>query len=144
MVGMMDTEHIFKTGDLKSFWYGFKDSSDFDQESFFQLFQDTNEDTALRILARFNVNLDESLQKISAAMVTEDCEAIWKACHKLAGSSELLGFKKFGILARELSVQVRANPAYSSHAVELKDFSDKVLHLNKQIKKYCPNLSSYL
>ena len=140
----VDADNIFTTPDLKGFWYGFKDTLDFDQESFFQLFQDTNEDTTLRILARFNENLVESIQKISAAMQVEDCEVIWRACHKLAGSAELLGFKKFGGVSRELSVEVRANPVYSSHAVELEEYVAKLSSLTKQIKNFCPNLASYL
>lgn len=143
-MALVDADTIFKTSDLKSFWHGFKDSLDFDQESFFQLFQDTNEDTTLRILARFNENLRECLQKISNAMQSEDCETIWRACHKLAGSSELLGFKKFGHLSRELSVQVRANPVYSSHVDELEDYLSRTSVLMAQITSFCPNLSSYL
>lgn len=141
---LVDADHIFKTLDLKGFWHGFKDSLEFDQESFFQLFQDTNEDTTLRILARFHENLVETTQKISKAMQSEDCEVIWRACHKLAGSSELLGFKKFGEISRELSVQVRANPIYSTHATELADYFQQTSSLKNQIKKFCPNLSSYL
>lgn len=140
----VNAETIFTTPDLKGFWYGFKDTLDFNQESFFQLFQDTNEDTTLRILARFNENLVESIQKISAAMQTEDCEVIWRACHKLAGSAELLGFKKFGGLSRDLSVQVRANPVYSSHSTELEEYLAKISSLTEQIKGFCPNLTSYL
>ena len=144
MAGAVDAEHIFKTSDLKSFWQGFKDSLDFDQESFFQLFQDTNEDTTLRILARFNENLVETIQKITAAMEVEECEVIWKACHKIAGSAELLGFKKFGGISRDLSVQVRANPDYSSHAAEMQDYLEKTSSLHAKIKNFCPTLSSYL
>ncbi len=140
----VDGDQIFTTSDLKGFWYGFKDNLDFDQESFFQLFQDTNEDTTLRILARFNENLMECYQKISEAMNNEDCEVIWRACHKLAGSSELLGFKKFGSLSREISVQVRANPVFSSHVVELEEYLVKISSLTTQIKKFSPNLASYL
>lgn len=144
MAGFVDAEDIFKTTDLRNFWSGFKDSVEFDQESFFQLFQDTNEDTTLRILARFCENLNEATQKISAAIQSEDCETIWRACHKLAGSSELLGFKKFGGLSRDLSVQVRANPDYSSHASEIEDYLGQTAALKTQIKNFCPNLSSYL
>lgn len=140
----VEADNIFTTPDLKGFWNGFKDTLDFDQESFFQLFQDTNEDTTLRILARFNENLLECRQKILEAMGTEDCEVIWRACHKLAGSSELLGFKKFGGLSRELSVQVRANPVYSSHQPELEEYVAKISSLTAQIKIFCPNLVSYL
>ena len=140
----IDADSIFTTTDLKGFWQGFKDSLDFDQESFFQLFQDTNEDTTLRILARFNENLVESMQKISAAMQAEDCEVIWRSCHKLAGSAELLGFKKFGTYSRDLSVQVRANPVYSSHAAEMEDYLNKTSGLHTQIVKFCPTLASYL
>ena len=144
MASVVDAEHIFKTEDLKKFWYGFKDSSDFDQESFFQLFEDTNEDTTLRILARFQENLADAIQKLTDAMKSEDCEVIWKASHKLAGSSELLGFRKFGGRSRELSVDVRANLVYSAHAEELKDYLEQTLNLHSKIKSFCPSLSSYL
>ncbi len=91
----------------------------FDEQAFLQLCEDTDFETAFQILQRFNDNLKQSASSLKVSLSSEDADAAWKVCHKLAGSSELLGFIKFGKFARDLSHQIKASPDINSFTGEL-------------------------
>jgi len=130
--------------DLKLFWATFEKSGDFDQNSFLQLFNDTNDETVMKILARFHETLTTSESQIELAIEPNDVETVWKACHKVSGSAEMLGFRGYGNVARELSKQLRANPELASHSSDIDEFLQLTHDLRRKITLSCPNLSSFL
>lgn len=131
-------------GELQTFLDAFKESSDFDSQSFLQLYNDTNEETVLKILARFQETLALSLEQIHFGFVNDDAEKVWKSSHKIAGSAELLGFQTYGGFARELSGQIRANPVISSHQDEIEDFVSMTMNIKDKIAKIYPHLANRL
>lgn len=117
---------------------------DFDRETFVHLYEDTSEETVIKILAHFSENLLESIKNIEVSRAEENCEIAWKLTHKLAGSAELLGFKNFGQYSRELSHLIRANPVYENHRQAIEDYLNTLQSLSDSIRSTFPSLRSYL
>ena len=130
--------------ELKNFLNHFTPKADFDSQTFHNLYQDTNEETVIRILAHFNENLKESIKILSEALKKEDCESVWKCTHKIAGSAELLGFKRLAELSQKLSKQIRANPVFEYYTVEIYIYIAMASEINQQIENKFKNLKSFL
>lgn len=97
-----------------------KGYSRFNADLFEQLCSDTTEATAYKILGKFFENLKSSETQMMEALAADDSESVWKICHKLSGSAELLGFKYFGDYSRELSHQIKASRDLDQFQPELK------------------------
>lgn len=129
---------------LAGFLEHFSPRPDFDMQIFTHLYEDTNEDTVIRILAHFNENLKEGVLRMEGALAAENCEDVWKTSHKIAGSAELLGFKPYADRSRHLSRQIRANPNFESHADEIRDYLRETAEISRGIATAFPSLTAFL
>lgn len=103
---------------------------DFDSLALLNLSQDTNAETVLKILVEYRKTVRESAEKIRTALTDSDAETIARACHKLIGTSELLGFKVMAGRCRaiEQSVKANPNPQQEANAIQsLLETLDKIL-----------------
>ncbi|MBY0553570.1 Hpt domain-containing protein [bacterium] len=141
---VMETVPLTTHLELKSFFDYFNSKSGFETQIFVNLYQDTSEETVIRILAHFNENLKEAVKNTKEAIAEENCEAVWKSTHKLAGSAELLGFKRFAKDARELSKQIRANPVIENYTYEISTYVTQAGELSQQIEIIFPSIKSFL
>lgn len=116
----------------------------FDNTAFMQLIEDTGPLVVLRILARFEMGIRECISVINQGIEEEDCESIWKACHKLTGSAELIGFKEFGAQSRKLNSDVKALPDIQTHLEELTGFLHEGQALTLSINACFPQIKNYL
>lgn len=85
---------------------------DFDSLALLTLSQDTNSETVLKILVEYRKTVQESRDRIRQALSESNAETIARACHKLVGTSELLGFKVLATRCREIeqSLKIESNP----------------------------------
>jgi HPt (histidine-containing phosphotransfer) domain-containing protein len=139
-----EMDSSLKNQDLKKFLFHFVPLSEFDQHSFRNLYQDTSEETVIKMLAHFQVNLFDTSEQLQIGMNTENIDVIWKAMHKMAGTSELLGFKNFAVESRTLSKQVRASGSVESLREEIRQYRDKTIKLYRDIETTFPTLQAYL
>ncbi len=116
----------------------------FDSAAFTQLIEDTGPVVALRILARFEVGVQESLAAIKNGMTQENSDLIWQACHKMTGSAELIGFKEFGAQSRKLNRDVKALPDIQTHLDELTHYLHEGKMLLAHIQESFPQFKKYL
>lgn len=116
----------------------------FDSTAFIQLIEDTGPLVVLRILARFEIGIRECISIINQGIEQEDCDSIWKACHKLTGSAELIGFKEFGAQSRKLNSDVKALPDIQAHLEDLTRFLREGHDLTIAINASFPQLKNYL
>jgi HPt (histidine-containing phosphotransfer) domain-containing protein len=84
---------MVKHSELTAFLSHFRQQSGFNDEAFLNLVEDTNETVTLQILARFQKTLSECENSIRVGIEKNDRDLLWKTCHKIAGSAELLGFR---------------------------------------------------
>lgn len=131
----LDHENVFKE---------LQKMPEFDSKAFQQLTEDTDQQVALKILARFSVTLLECLQQIEVGLQQDDGDSIWKACHKMAGSGELVGFKQFGSEARSLIANLKALNDTQSHLAEIQYFLTNGFSLKQKIESSFTNIKSYL
>lgn len=117
---------------------------DFDISAFEQLKNDTSELVSLKILARFSVTLKESLNQIELGLENENSEEVRKACHKLVGSSELIGFKEFGKKSRTLNNAIRDVSDVHMHEAELKEYMEAGQSLLNNIRHAFKNINEFL
>lgn len=116
----------------------------FDRGAFENLKEDTSLDVAIKIMARFCMTLGEALEAIEIGLNKDHAEMIWKACHKIAGTSELLGFITLGKRSKELSKSLQALPDLSAHFVDLQKYQDQLSKVRQEIEKVIPNWKQYL
>ena len=140
----MDINNLIQSSELKLLFNYFRQKADFNSQVFLNLYTDTNEETVIRILAHFNENLKESIKNMITAIPDENCEIVWKSAHKIAGSSELLGFQLLAEQARKLSTQIRANPVFEYYKAEINSYLLKASEINQQIDNKFTNLKSFL
>ena len=117
---------------------------EFDQDKIQELCADTDEETVLKILARFHQTLVDSIEKIQAAIEAVDVEVVWKTSHKISGSAELLGFVEYGHEARQLSHDLRANTDFSHNSKKINNFLNRTKILKLKIMKSIPALNDFL
>ena len=134
----------FKNPELILFWENFSRHQEFNGPAFVELQQNTDDETAVRILARFTENLKEAAIEIELALKGSDSLRVSKAAHKIAGTCELLGFKEYGLRAKSLSARLKSNTAFSEISYEISGFMNETIDLFAQIQSACPNLKSYL
>lgn len=130
---------------LKFFLDSQNENSDYDKELILQLYQDTDDNTVLQILARFHETLAESIQNIERVLdAQENRDSVWKAAHKIAGTAGLVGFASLGAKARDLSHQLRSNPDTLKSDEDIRQFL-KFTRTNKEvISNALPNYRDYL
>lgn len=116
----------------------------FDRAIFAQLLEDTNAETSLRIMARFYQSVEEAIVQIQNGLKNDDADSVWKACHKLAGSSELLGFYKFGQDSRKLNLDVKAMPDLDLHDQVLHQYLVQCEILLNEVNRSFPHRLNYL
>lgn len=139
-----EMDNLFNNNELKKFLFHFVPLTEFDQHSFKNLYHDTSEETVIKMLAHFQVNLFDTTEQLQLGLATDNLEVIWKAMHKMAGTSELLGFKSFAVESRMLSKQVRASGSVEGLREEISMYRNKALKLYKDIQTTFPTLRAYL
>jgi HPt (histidine-containing phosphotransfer) domain-containing protein len=118
--------------------------SGFDKFAFQHLLEDTAPLVVLKILARFYISVQEATKTIEDGITKNESIEIWKACHKLTGSAELLGFKEFGQKSRRLDIVLKTMPDIDLHLTEIKDYLLQAKTLNEKIMVSFPQLKNYL
>lgn len=114
------------------------------RESVFRLYNDTDSVTVLKILAHFRANLTDGIPVLRAGILESNSDVIWKTAHKFAGSAELIGFMKFGRLARQINDDFKVGVSAAEGYKAAGYFVEQADLLAKQIDAAVPNLSSYL
>jgi len=103
---------------------------EFDGLALLSLSQDTNSETVLKILVEYKKTLKESTDKIRNALAEGDAEVISRACHKLVGTSELLGFKAMATRCRSIEQNLKSETNPQNEVTEihaLLDTLDRIL-----------------
>ena len=103
---------------------------DFDILALLSLSQDTNSETVLKILVEYRKTVQESRDRIRQALADSNAETIARACHKLVGTSELLGFKALAGHCREIeqNLKDKADPQQEATQIRaLVETLDKIL-----------------
>jgi FOG: HPt domain len=118
--------------------------SGFDKFAFQHLLEDTAPVVVLKILARFNMSLTEAMGVIREGVSKNETGDIWKACHKLTGSAELLGFKEFGQRSRRLDLELKTMPQMDLHTKEINEYLEHAESLSRRISTSFPQISNYL
>lgn len=116
----------------------------FDSSLFDQLLEDTSPDVALKILARYHETLCECLEAVEQGLADDNADQVWKACHKVAGSAELLGFSTYGKLSRKLNVDIKTVPDLEGFQAILKDYLEQGRGLLKSIESAFSDFKAYL
>ena len=131
--------------ELKDMLSFFSQKNDgFKVDNFLNLCSDTDEQTAIKILSYFYVSLIDATSQIQLAVEIENKEFLWKTAHKLAGSSELLGFKLFADKSRSLSHKIRNNEAEGFNKTEAQQYLNTVSALCSDIRDRFPSLMAHL
>lgn len=134
-------EHV--NADILFFLERIQDFSGLKLLTFKQLVSETSEDVALRILARFSISLQEAGESIERGIAEDNAEAVWRACHKLVGTAELLGFHEFGLRAKYLNQNIQAAGEISHFRTELAELQSGISILRDQIRVSFPHLKKY-
>lgn len=134
---------MFKNDDLTKLLAYFHGRADFNAPAFLTLIDDTNEEVALRILARFWGTLKESRTALRESLKLRDHELARKVCHKVYGSAELLGFRRFGQESKELSDGLKTVTQIDGHFDGLQGYLVACEKLSEDISFSCPNLARY-
>lgn len=116
----------------------------FDEATFQQLAQETSDEVALQILARFSRTLDESIAVLDEGLKTDSSDKVWRACHKIAGTAELVGFKSFGVLSRKLNRDLQAVTEIGAYRTDLNNYLQEAQRLLAQIQANFVRLNDYL
>ncbi|MGZ3691846.1 MAG: Hpt domain-containing protein [Pseudobdellovibrio sp.] len=140
----MEMHAKLKNNELRVFLIHFKAQKEFNYEIFQNLYHDTNEDTVIRMLAHFEENLKVTLDQLKLGLSENAAERIWKAAHKMAGTSELLGFEAYARFSRSLSKTLQATPTVHIYAEEIKAYRENTEKILQQIGIFLPTLRSYL
>lgn len=142
--------------DLQIFISRLRSCSGFSLELFSQLIEDTSEDVAFKMAARFHRTLGESLNFVKEGYRQGESEPIWRGAHKVAGTAALLGFNDLGSHSKELVKKLRSVSEVPDE-VEQKNALLKDGIIQTEIEKYikeaedihgamaqaCPTLEAY-
>ncbi len=140
---MMDSKSA-QTSDLQLFLNGFKNDPCLVQDNIQTLVGDTDETTALRILARFVETLDEIKKVFETSVKAAQFESVWMLCHKVSSSSELLGFVDFSNHARRLEKEIKDAKVISKTKAESSlVFASEAEALAAKIRSCCLRLTHY-
>ena len=124
----------------------FKKVKDFDPSGLLQLKEDTDESVAIKILARFFITLEESLNLVAVSLNSGELNEVSKGSHKIAGSADLVGFPTFAQKSRKISRDVKILPHDSSSELhhEVVDYLSDGKTMITQMKEAFPNYKSYI
>lgn len=129
---------------LKQFLIHFFQRTDFDKTLFLELCADTDEKTAIKMLAHFNENLKDCVEKLSQSLIEKNADMAIKAIHKITGSSELLGFKFYADRSRELMKIINADSCFDHHITELESYVNYTNELNSEITINFQELATFI
>ena len=130
--------------DLKFFFDTICQLQNFDRSAFENLKDDTSLEVAIKIMARFCMTLGDAIEAIDVGRQEDNPEMIWKSCHKIAGTSELLGFAVLGRKSKELSKSLQALPDLSGYLVDLQKYQAQLSQVRKDIEQAIPSWEQYL
>lgn len=130
--------------DLKIYFDTICQLQNFDRSAFENLKEDTSLEVAIKIMARFCMTLGDALEAMDLGRQEDNAEMIWKSCHKVAGTSELLGFVDLGRKSKELSKSLQALPDLSGYLVDLQKYQAELSHVRADIEKAIPSWEQYL
>lgn len=130
--------------ELKLFLTYFCQRTDFDLGLFMTVYNDTDEKTVIKILAHFKENLKDCTATLIAASQTKDIDLTTKAIHKIAGSSELLGFKIYADQSRDLIKKLRSVLVYDHHISDIQAYLSYTQELSLSISLNFQTLDSFL
>jgi HPt (histidine-containing phosphotransfer) domain-containing protein len=139
-----EIDPITAARDLEGFLASFPTRDGFSLPALQQLKRDTDEDTTLRIMARFCQNLEETFKKIDPEQLESQADEVHKLMHRVAGTAELLGFMALGRTARELEGQLKVRPIQQSARNGINHFMDLSQEVLAEAHQNCPNLNHYL
>lgn len=124
----------------------FKSVKDFDPKGLMQLKEDTDETVALKILARFFVTLEDSLNHVATSLNSGELIEVSKGSHKIAGSADLVGFSTFASRSRKISRDVKGTPEMSSADLhhEVVDYLKDGKTMLGQMKQNFPDYKTYI
>lgn len=124
----------------------FKAVKDFNPQGLEQLKEDTDEKVALKILARFFITLEESLDHVATSLNSGELVEVSKGSHKIAGSADLVGFTTFAQRSRKISRDVKGTPEMSSADVhhEVVDYLNDGKTMLGQMKKAFSDYQNYI
>lgn len=124
----------------------FQSVKDFDPQGLLQLKEDTDETVALKILARFFITLEESLEYVSVSLNEGQLAEVGKGSHKIAGSADLVGFPSFAQRSRKLSRDIKAIGALSSVELlhEVSDYLQEGKTMLGQMKSVFSDYKDYI
>lgn len=100
-------EKSFKKKELKKLWDFFSKVEGYEAQQLLQLTDDTDEETVFKMLSLFCASLKKTSMDVEQAVENKDVKTIWSSTHKIASSADLLGFKAFGRLSRDLSHELK-------------------------------------
>lgn len=124
----------------------FKKVKDFDPSGLLQLKEDTDETVAIKILARFFITLEESLNHVAVSLNSGELSEVSKGSHKIAGSADLVGFSTFAQKSRKISRDVKIVPEASASDLhhEVVDYLSDGKAMMGQMKDAFPDYKSYI
>ena len=124
----------------------FKKVKDFDPSGLLQLKEDTDETVAIKILARFFITLEESLNHVAVSLNSGELSEVSKGSHKIAGSADLVGFSAFAQKSRKISRDVKIVPEASASDLhhEVVDYLSDGKVMMGQMKDAFPDYKSYI
>lgn len=134
-----------KSLDLRSFMNGFESDNDFNMNHFLSLIDETDENTTLRILSHFNDSLLKISNDFSVDPPKANADEIWKMCHKISSSAQLLGFSGYTHHAKELGILSR-DPIVQTEKLTscLIEFLQSTMELQAKIIANCAYIKHHL
>lgn len=122
-----------------------KSSNQFNIATFEKLKEDTSELVALKILAKFLVTFKECLGIIETGKnIPLEKENIWKALHKISGTSELIGLNKIGSKSRQLSHLIKNTCEQSFYTDDLELYIQEAKSIELELKILDNEITCYL
>lgn len=124
----------------------FKKVKDFDPSGLVQLKEDTDETVAIKILARFFITLEESLNHVAVSLNSGELAEVSKGSHKIAGSADLVGFSTFAQKSRKISRDVKIIPEASASELhhEVVDYLSDGKIMMGQMKEAFPDYKNFI
>lgn len=119
---------------------------DFDPAGLNQLKEDTDESVAIKILARFFITFEESLNVVATSLNNSDFAEVGKGSHKIAGSADLVGFAKFAQRSRKISRDVKNSSQNASSELhyEIQEYLKDGKLMFTQMKSAFPDYIKYV
>ncbi len=134
-----------KSIELQNFLISNLASQGFRPEIFLKLIEDTDENTGLRILARFNETVIETEALVKNAIQEKDRKTIWSVCHKIGSTAQLLGFVTLAKVSKKIGAEIKEGDFEGVDlSQQLKHLLSALEEIQYRIKKCCPSIKNYL